>query len=213
MTATAESELARLQASPTAQRVARVYAEALFEEAAKRNILEEVETELKALRDEVASVDPVLRSFFLGGILGRDRRESTLKTALAGKVSDIVLNFLLVLNFHDRLDLFRSALALYSKMLEERSNKARVKVISAAPLSDDQRGRLVNQLRDMTRHEPVLEETIDPELLGGMIVQVADWRYDASVRHQLENIRNQLIENSHAEIQAGRDRFSSADAN
>ena len=124
-----------------------------------------------------------------------------------------MLNFLLVLNDHDRLDLFRFAVALYSILLEERSNKVRVKVMSAAPLSDDQRGRLANQLRDMTKREPVLEETIDPELLGGMVVQVADWRYDASVRHQLEIIRNQLIENSHAEIQAGRDRFSSADAN
>jgi F-type H+-transporting ATPase subunit delta len=213
MTVSAESALAHLQANPTAQRVARVYAEALFAEAEKRNQLEEVESELKSLVEDVASVDPVLRSFFLGGVGGRDRREATLKTVLTGKVSDIVLNFLLVLNEHDRLELFRFTVVIYSTMIEQRSSKVRVKVWSASPLSDDQRGRLVKQMREMTRREPVLEEKIDPELLGGMIVQVADWRYDASVRHQLEILRNQLIENSHAEIQAGRDRFSSAEAN
>ena len=50
---------------------------------------------------------------------------------------------------------------------------------------------------------------VDPDLLGGMVVWVGDWLYDASVRSRLESIRNQLIERSSHEIQSGRDRFSS----
>ena len=61
------------------------------------------------------------------------------------------------------------------------------------------------------KREPVLIPKVDPDILGGLIVQVGDWRYDASVRHQLDIIRNQLIESSSHEIQVGRDRFSSAD--
>ncbi len=212
MTASAEADPVRLHVSPTAQRVARIYAEALYAEAKSRNALESVLGELQALLAEVSS-DSVLRSFFSGGVGGRDRREETFKKVLTGQVSDIVLHFLLVLNEHERLEVLRPVITVFATLVEERSGKVPVKVRTAAPLPDDQRERLINQLRELTRREPVLEEKIDPDLLGGLVVQVGDWRYDASVRHQLELIRNQLIESSSHEIQAGRDRFSSAEGN
>jgi F-type H+-transporting ATPase subunit delta len=104
-------------------------------------------------------------------------------------------------------------IAVYTALLEDRTGKVRVSVQTAAPLPEDQRSRLVSQLRELTKREPLLEEKVDPDLLGGLVVQVGDWRYDASVRHQLEIIRNQLIESSSHEIQTGRDRFSTAEGN
>src|SRR4051812_11832226 len=100
-----ENGSARLRADATAQRVARVYAEALYEEAQKQNALAQVLEELQALTREVVGSDQVLRSFFLGGVVGRDRRETMLRQALAGQVSDTVLNFIQVLNKHERLEL------------------------------------------------------------------------------------------------------------
>ena len=50
--------------------------------------------------------------------------------------------------------------------------------------------------------EPVLDARVDPDLLGGLMVQVGDWLYDASVRTRLERIRNQLIERSSHAIQS-----------
>ena len=61
--------------------------------------------------------------------------------------------------------------------------------------------------------EPVLDVQVDPELLGGLVVRVADWQFDGSVRSRLQNLRNQLIENSSHEIQSGRDRFRSDEGN
>jgi F-type H+-transporting ATPase subunit delta len=68
-------------------------------------------------------------------------------------------------------------------------------------------------MRQATRREPDLIETVDPDLLGGLVVQVGDLLYDASVRTQLDHIRNQLTERSSHEIQAGRDRFCTDDGN
>ncbi len=211
MTAKVASSHSTLQASPTVQRVAKVYAEALYAAAKKNNTLEEVRDELQSLLDSVSSSESAVRRFFSGGIGGRDRREETLKKVLAGQVNDVVLNFVLVLNHHDRLELLQPVVTVYSTFLEERSGKVRVQVRTATSLPDDQRERLLNQLRELTKREPILEEKVDPDLLGGLVVQVGDWRYDASVRHQLETIRNQLIESSSHEIQAGRDRFSSGE--
>jgi F-type H+-transporting ATPase subunit delta len=199
---------ARLSADTTAQRVARIYAEALYAEAQQRNEVTSVIEELEFVANEVAVADPVIRSFFIGGLVGRDRREEALQAAFTGKLSELALNLLVVLNHHERLGLLRAVLSNYREIHEERSDQVRVLVRSAVPLPDDQRQRLVDQLRKITRREPLLDMRIDPDLLGGVIVQVGDWLYDASVRHQLEIICHQLIESSSHEIQSGRDRFS-----
>jgi F-type H+-transporting ATPase subunit delta len=199
----------RIAADTGAQRIARVYAEALLAVAERHNAVDEVREELDALVNQVVPSNPVIRTFFQGGVVGRKRREAALRAALGGRVSELVLNFLLVLNNHERMELFRLIFGVYADLVEQRANRVRVLVRSAVPLPDDQRQRLIDQLRQITRKEPVLHATVDPDLLGGIVVQVGDWRYDASVRHQIDFIRNQLIESSSHEIQAGRDRFSS----
>jgi len=77
----------------------------------------------------------------------------------------------------------------------------RVVVNSAVPLPDDQRERLLHELRKKYRKEPVLTIRVDPALLGGLVIRVGDWLYDGSVRMRLDNIRKQLIERgSHATV-------------
>jgi F-type H+-transporting ATPase subunit delta len=195
------------------QRVARVYAEALLDEAQAHNLAEQVLEELELLQRDVAGADPLLANFFLGGVVGRQTRADALRRAFEGKVSGIFLNFLLVLNDHQRLDLLRSIIEQYGTMYEARSGKIRVRVRSAVPLDDDHRNRLTEELRQATRLEPILDARVDPELLGGVVVQVADFLFDGSVRAQIETIRNQLIESTSHAIQAGRDRFSTEAAN
>src|SRR5207248_2711626 len=115
--------------------------------------------------NRVAAPDEAIRNFFLGGLVGRGRREIALKKAFEGKVSPLFLNFLLVLNDHERLDLLRPILAAYSALVEQRSNQVRVLVQTAVPLPDDQRERLIGQLRQLTHKEPVLITDVDADLL------------------------------------------------
>ena len=195
-------------ADASAQRIARVYAEALLDEAQRHGDAEATLEDLNVLLRDVTAADPLIASFFLGGVIGRETRAHVLKDAFGGRVSDLFLNFILVLNDHDRLELLRPILLSYRDLLEERTGKVRVLVRSAVALPDDQRQRLEQELRETLRREPVLEVTVDPDLLGGLVVQVGDWLYDASVKSRLEGLRNELVERSSHEIQSGRDRFS-----
>jgi F-type H+-transporting ATPase subunit delta len=77
------------------------------------------------------------------------------------------------------------------------------------PLEHDHQEQLLGELRQAFQREPILELRVESDLLGGLVVQVGDWLYDASVRSRIARIRNQLIERSSYEIQSGRDRFSS----
>jgi len=132
-----------------------------------------------------------------------------IQSVFGTRASELFVNFLLVLNKHERLDLIRPILAAFRELSDERAKRLRVKVRSAVPLAEDQQARLRNELQETFHREPLLETAVEPDLLGGMIVSVGDWVYDASVRSQLETLRKQLIERSSYEIQSGRNRFSS----
>jgi F-type H+-transporting ATPase subunit delta len=195
------------------RRVAGVYAEALLGAAAKRQQAEEVYEEFQALVGDLFRREPQLEAFLASRAVGRDRKAEVLRQAFEGRCSEVFANFLYVLNDHDRLDALRAVAAAYRDLYEVRTGRLRVQVRSAVPLPDDQQDRLRQELREAFHKEPILETRVDPDLLGGLVVRVGDWLYDASVRTRLETIRNQLIERSSYEIQSGRDRFSSDSGN
>jgi F-type H+-transporting ATPase subunit delta len=192
-----------------AQRIAATYALALFDAAQKRGQSGEVLEELESLVHDVFPALPMFEGFLASRAISRKRKPPVIRSALQGRASDLFLNFLLVLNNHERLDLLRPIRSAYRQLYEDRNQQVRVRVRSAAPLPDDQRERLIQELRTRFEREPILETRIDPSLLGGLVVQVGDWLYDGSVRSRLAHIRNQLIERSSYEIQSRRDRFRS----
>jgi F-type H+-transporting ATPase subunit delta len=195
-------------ADVSAQRVARVYAEALLNAAGAVNQGDEVLEELEALTGDVFRADPNFEVFLTRSAAGRERKAALIKKVFAHRASEAVLNFLLVLNDHDRLDLLRPIAAEARELQNERTNRVRVHVTTAVPLPDDQRQRLLDELRRSFPFEPLLQESVDPDLLGGLIVRIGTWLFDGSVRSQLDKLRKQLIERSSHEIQSGRDRFS-----
>lgn len=193
-----------------AERIARVYAEALLNAAQKQGKADEVLEELTALIRDVFAGKPQLEAFLASSAMGRDRKRSAIQAAFAGRADEVLVNFLLVLNAHDRMQLIRPILTAARALSDERARRVHVEIRSAVPLHDDQRERLRQQLQASLHKEPIMEIRIDPDLIGGLVVRVGDWIYDGSVRTQFGKIRNQLIERSSYEIQSRRDSFSSA---
>jgi F-type H+-transporting ATPase subunit delta len=176
-----------------ARRVAPVYAESLLDAAADLNQTDQVLDELAALIDGVLRAAPQLEAFLLSGAAS-GRKAEVIRRAFDGRASDLFRNFLLVLIAHRRLDLLRGIREAATELRAEREGRMRVLVTSAVPLRDDQRERLRQQLRARFRKEPVLTARVEPDLLGGVVVRVGDWLYDASVRARLETVRQQIIE-------------------
>jgi F-type H+-transporting ATPase subunit delta len=205
----ADGALQPYTADVGSQRVARIYAEALLNAAAKQQQADAVFEELDALVRDVFPADPTIEAFLASSAISRERKAGILRSVFGGRVSELFLNFLLVLNSHDRLYLLRPMREAARALRDQRAHRMRVWVRSAVPLADGQRERLKVQLQETFHQEPILETGVDPNLLGGLVVQVGDWVYDGSVRTQLETIQHQLIARSSHEIQSGRDRFSS----
>jgi F-type H+-transporting ATPase subunit delta len=200
-------------ADVSALRVARVYAEALLNAADKHGQSDEVVEALESLIRDLFPAELQFEAFLTSSAVGRERKAQVIDRVFEKRSVPVFVDFMKVLNQHERLNLLRPILAAAKELRDQRAKRIRVQVRSAVPLADDQADRLRQQLRESLRLDPVLRTEVDPKLLGGIVVKVGDWLYDASVRARLDSIRNQLIERSSHEIQSGRDRFSVASGN
>ena len=193
-------------------RLARVYADSLLRAAQPRGLVDQLQEEFDSLvgnplrRSEDPS-DPA--TLMASGVIPRSKKAEVIERLFRGKADDLFVNFLLVLNDHNRLELLRPVAAMFRALRDELHNRVRIVVRSAVPLTDEQREQLKATARDYYRTEPVLVEQINPDLLGGLQVQIGDRLIDLTVRSRLQDIRNNLIARSSHEIQRRRDRVGS----
>jgi len=190
--------------------IARVYATALLQTARKSDKVDLMQEHLDELfGTALSATEPTsIRKLMTSGAIPRGRREQVITEAFKGRVDDVFLDFLLVLNKHDRLDLIRPIAAEYRELRDKLYNRVRFQVRTAVKLNDEQREKIAKQAGDYFKMDPVLVEIVDPSLIGGLQIQVGDTLYDLSLKTQLQKIKQQLLARSSHEIQRRRDRVS-----
>jgi F-type H+-transporting ATPase subunit delta len=175
-------------------RLARVYAEALLRAAQKQSpqAVAEVGEEMLQLRLGL-STHPEVAEFLASPALGKKGKLEFLEPILKGRASEVLRGLVWTLWKNNRLALFRNVAAAYLQLLDERAGRVAVKVTAAVPLTDEQKSQLAALVKEATQREPVLHVKVDPDLLGGMIVQVGDTLVDTSVRSRLQSLRTLLL--------------------
>jgi F-type H+-transporting ATPase subunit delta len=174
-------------------RIARVYVESLLPVATRAGQAEDLGDELDMLVRDVLGQHRQVAAFFTSPALTRRAREPILNASLKETASPLLRKFVGVLNQNNRLDLLPAIAAAYREALDERAGRVRVWVRSAAPLGDNERDELRRTLAQSLGKEPILAVRVDPELLGGLMIQVGDRVYDSSVRSRLDALRTQLL--------------------
>lgn len=182
-----------LETTGAAARIARVYAGALMQTAAKTGQAEAVGDELSAFVGSALEGHPRIGAFLASTAINRKAKGPVLEKALGSSASELFRKFVGVLNQNGRLGLLRAVDAAYRRMRDEAAGRVRVKVTSAAALSADQTAALTKTLSQSLKAEPVLDARVNPDILGGLVVQVGDKVYDTSVRTRLDNLRTQLL--------------------
>jgi len=197
---------------PSAKTVALTYAVAFLDAAqtvGETNPLEE----LTSLHDDVLRANPDFARLLTTGVLSQDEQQRLIERTIEPAASKLLTNFLKVLSRHGRLELLPLILDQAWLEHERRCGKRRVQVASARPLPEGQLAQIQSRLQSVLAAEPILLPTVDPELIGGLVIQVGDTVYDGSVRTRLKNLRRRLKEGYLNEIQSGRDRFSHSQGN
>lgn len=175
-------------------RLVRRYAQALFKLAARRDILYEVEAEL-SLVEKIFAGNEVCAFFENPSVPAAVKKETIAR--LVGKyVSGLVQNFLCHLTEKRRTEVLLEVIKAYRVLVKQANNIIKVQVTAAMPLAAQERKQLIAQLSQVTGKEIELEPRIEPQILGGLIIQIGDKRIDNSVVGKLANLKNHMLSKS-----------------
>jgi F-type H+-transporting ATPase subunit delta len=188
--------------------LSRTYGEALVNAASKDGSVEAVLDDLDAIVTDVLHAQPQFAALLSSPAVRAQDKDRILRDTFEGRAHPTVVRFLLVLNKHGRLNLLAPIAYQARAIWDRRQNRRPVTVRSATPLDDGQQAALRDRLAKLTGATPIVRLEVDPGLLGGLVIQVGDEVYDASLRNRLEQLRRSLIEGKTHEIQSRRDHFS-----
>jgi len=188
--------------------IARRYALALIDAAQQDDVVDSLLEELGEIQRDVLKAFPRFAQVFASARVSPSKKDKLLLDVFEQRASSLVLRFLRVLNRHERLGLFDVVVREARLLWDRRNKRIPVRVHSAVSLGETQLTVLRERLARLTGATPILQVSIDPDLIAGLVVQIGDQRYDLSVKTRLAQLRQRLIEGKTHEIQSRRDQFS-----
>jgi len=171
--------------------IAKRYATALFEVAKQENNVSAVEEELKSVVAAL-NADPAIQRFLGFPNIAAAKKIELLKNALAGKVSQPVLNTLDLLVERGRQDAIAQVSEAYSRIAGEALMQADATVYTAKPLSEVELAKVEAQFGAIVGKRIRATQVEDPSLLGGVKVRIGDRLYDGSLSGKLARLEKAL---------------------
>jgi F-type H+-transporting ATPase subunit delta len=174
--------------------VHRTYAVALFEAARENGRLAQVREQLA---DFVQSVDEVPE---LHALLRNPQLEPRQKAAILGELigdaDELVRNFLRLLAEKGRIGEIDEIGREFERLSAEEEGVLNLELTTAVELSDQDAKAIVEQIEKSSGRRVEARRSVDPGLVGGIVVQIGSMRLDASVRGRLERLRRELVRRS-----------------
>ena len=148
----------------------------------------------EALADFAKAVEetPELRA-----VLRNPQVETTAKARiledLAGDDELLLKNFLLVVNDKGRVAELEDIAKEFERLMAREERRLTVELTTARELSDDEARAIVAQIEQAAGRKVEATRSVDPDLVGGIVLQAGSYRVDASVRGRLERLRQTLV--------------------
>jgi F-type H+-transporting ATPase subunit delta len=172
------------------EEIARVYARSLFEVATERDKLDVVREELGQFADAL-NESRELQTFLFSPYFSTDEKQEGLAKAITD-ADETTTNFLAVLLENHRMPVIFRIRREYDRLWEEANKRLPVEITSAVELDPSVAERIGDEIGRQTGRTVELTSSVDPDVIGGIVVRVGNSILDASIRTRLENLRKQV---------------------
>jgi ATP synthase F1 delta subunit len=172
------------------EEIAEVYARALFEVAKADDKLDVVREQLGQVADAV-SESRDLQVFLFSPYFSTEEKIQGLGRAISG-ADPAVANFLALLVEKHRMPALFRIRQRFEALWNEENRVLPVQITSAIALDEETVRRIGERIGERTGRKVELRSVVDPDILGGIVLQVGNNVLDASIRNRLENLRKQV---------------------
>ena len=176
-------------------RVASRYAKSLIELAQEQDKLERVLGDVKSFKEILKNRDMYM--LFKSPIIHADKKQKIISNIFEGKYDELTIAFIRILIAKNREEYLPEVADEFIHQYKVLKHISTVKLITARPLSEAMIKQIHDQLQESkaTDLEVEIITEVQPDLIGGFIIQFDDKVYDASVSHKLDKLRKDFVSN------------------
>jgi F-type H+-transporting ATPase subunit delta len=175
-------------------RLASRYAKALIDLAQELNQLEAVNTDMLYLHQVLKSSTDLV-NLLKSPIIKADKKQKILAAVFNGKLSNTTSSFITLLVNKGREGALYEMTSEFNRQYMVLNNISKVKVTTAAPLDAASLEAIREKVASQTTQKIVLETAVNPDLIGGFILETNDQLFDASILRDLKDIKQQFSKN------------------
>jgi len=168
------------------------YASALMQLAEENNAVDSVSRDMELVFNTLDS-SKELRSVLKSPIIKEQQKLDILKEIFSKKMSAVSFSFIRFVVDKNRDDMLHSITKNYLKLRDEKLGLINVVVTSAVDLSDEQVSRLKIKIEEITGKKADFSFVIDEAVIGGFLIKIDDTIFDASVKRQLEILKQKFL--------------------
>ena len=171
------------------------YVKSLLDLAIERNVVEEVHRDMR-LFSETVSKSRALELLLQNPVIKHDKKLDILRGVFAGKVHALTMSFFEIITRKNREAILESVAREFHNAYNDYKGIGKALVTTATPMDAKMRAefeQLVRRYSDKKQIE--LVEAVDPELIGGFILNVGDRQVDASIRSKLKTLQVNFTQN------------------
>ena len=167
------------------------YARALLKSAVDQKLDAQVYQEMQTLAKSFIEV-PALRQTIDNPMLSKDKKQELLETAAGQNPCPLTSSFIALVLKEDRESVIQFMANSYVTLYRKQKNVIRGRLITAARVSADTEQKMRQMVESKTQGTVEFETEVNPDIIGGFILEYDTFRMDASVKSKLNNILNQL---------------------
>jgi F-type H+-transporting ATPase subunit delta len=168
------------------------YATSLLDLAVEKNMLDTISGDIELVVN-VLEKSPDLKRAMESPVIRPETKSSILDEVLKSRLNGETMHFIRFLVKKGRENLLGEIAAKFLELKDERLGIVNVDVQAAFELTDEQKNNLQSRIEKMLNKKARFRIEIHPEVVGGFIAKVNDTVYDASIKHQLETLKQQLL--------------------
>lgn len=173
-------------------KAAKRYAMALLETAKAKNAVDQVLKDVLVIKSTI-DASRELKLFLKSPLVKPRDKRAVLDAIFKERVSEGTVQFLELVTEKGRESILHDIVVAFTEKYNLYAGIITVEVKSAHPLTDQQKKMLREKLEEVTSKKVELTETVQPELIGGISVQIDDTVYDATIKHKLNQLENRLL--------------------
>jgi F-type H+-transporting ATPase subunit delta len=174
------------------EEIARVYAESLFDVAKDNGKLDEVHEQLGEIADALDS-DRDLQVFFFSPYFSSAEKRDGIGKAVSGAEDELV-NFLELLAEKHRMPALFRIRRRFDELWAKENERLSVTVTSAIDLDESVIKEIGSEIERKTGKTIDLSSKVDDSIIGGLVLQVGNRVFDASIRHRLDKLRKEVAQ-------------------